>query len=602
MLHLSTKNTSFLNIYKSLRQRGIRNSGFFLNLFDEDLEFVDPHDPNLDSATKTKIIIEIRRNPFYFVREVSRIPIAGGSIPFELNLGNLAILFCMFCNLNFTAMLPRQKGKTQGTITGFVWIFHFNTINSDIMFGNKKLEDSKLNLRRFKDQQELIPQWMLRINKRLDQDNITNYRLENTKNNIQVLPAPRSVKEADKLGRGCTIPMLWLDEFAFINLSDVLYKAASPAQLEAARRASTLGRPRFKCFTTTPNDLDSREGQYAKKTFDNAARFKLQMFDWSLKKIEQYIRDNSTNDFIHIQFSYIELGMDKEWYKTQCRALDNDLKTIKREVLLQWTRTADNSVFEEASIEEIERYVKPIKSELPLLNGRYLVNFFEDVDINYQYVIGVDVAGGLGKDFSAITIFDPINFKVVGSFASNKIDTNDYELLIQELVSVYFRNSLLCIERNSYGLVIIQRLVKSDIVDKLYYNVKDKSDTAVIKDIKSQSFSTSLAEHIEYGINTTVSSRNIMMELLRYYIINNPDLFVDENITGEIRTLQYNKGKIEHGPGCHDDRLMSLLMALFAINQNDNYSRFRRTEDQVKNKASGVMMLINANDPDNNIF
>ena len=44
-------------------------------LYDEDLKGVDPHDPNLTKEYKLKIIIESQKNPWYFIREVMRIPV-----------------------------------------------------------------------------------------------------------------------------------------------------------------------------------------------------------------------------------------------------------------------------------------------------------------------------------------------------------------------------------------------------------------------------------------------------------------------------------------------------------------------------------------------
>ena len=73
MIHYNTKNTSFLKIAKILKDKGVQNYAFFLQLYDETLADVDPRDPNLTADQKNRIIIECTKNPWYFLREVCKI-------------------------------------------------------------------------------------------------------------------------------------------------------------------------------------------------------------------------------------------------------------------------------------------------------------------------------------------------------------------------------------------------------------------------------------------------------------------------------------------------------------------------------------------------
>ncbi len=65
-----------------LKRKGIKNYNFFLKLYDEDLlklydedlVGVDPYDEHLTQEYKLKIILECRRNFWYFIREIMRIP------------------------------------------------------------------------------------------------------------------------------------------------------------------------------------------------------------------------------------------------------------------------------------------------------------------------------------------------------------------------------------------------------------------------------------------------------------------------------------------------------------------------------------------------
>jgi hypothetical protein len=53
-----TTNQSFIDMHYFLKQKGIKNNAFFLILYDRDLAGVDPRDPNLSMAMKTKILRE----------------------------------------------------------------------------------------------------------------------------------------------------------------------------------------------------------------------------------------------------------------------------------------------------------------------------------------------------------------------------------------------------------------------------------------------------------------------------------------------------------------------------------------------------------------
>ena len=53
---------------------GIKNNKYMLTLLDKDLAYIDPHDPNLNTFMKSKVLRECKSNFWYFVREVVRIP------------------------------------------------------------------------------------------------------------------------------------------------------------------------------------------------------------------------------------------------------------------------------------------------------------------------------------------------------------------------------------------------------------------------------------------------------------------------------------------------------------------------------------------------
>lgn len=266
---MTTKNKSFLDMHYWLKSKGIKNNKFFLALYDTDLMNVDPRDPRLNTVWKAKVLNECRRNYWYFLREVIRIPDTGGTVgsgvPYKLDRGNLALNFGFTLNWNMFLELPRQFGKTTSALCWYLWVFNFGTTNSEIMFMNKKHDDSKMNLRRLKDLREALPSY-LRMETLIGLDgkklkptsNVETLSHPMNGNKITTKPGANSKAKANGLGRGCTMPIHWYDEYAFILYNKIIYMAATPAFSTASRNAKKNGRPYGILITTTPGEAEQQ--------------------------------------------------------------------------------------------------------------------------------------------------------------------------------------------------------------------------------------------------------------------------------------------------------------------------------------------------------
>ena len=74
-----TKHASFIKMAMVLKDLGIKNNKFMLALYNPKLKGVDPYDPDLDTETQLMIIKEIKINPWYYLREVVRVPSQGAT-------------------------------------------------------------------------------------------------------------------------------------------------------------------------------------------------------------------------------------------------------------------------------------------------------------------------------------------------------------------------------------------------------------------------------------------------------------------------------------------------------------------------------------------
>ena len=64
----ATRNKYFLDLYKYLKSKRIKNNKFMLKIYDTELISIDPFDLNLSESDKQKVLDEIEKNFFYYVR------------------------------------------------------------------------------------------------------------------------------------------------------------------------------------------------------------------------------------------------------------------------------------------------------------------------------------------------------------------------------------------------------------------------------------------------------------------------------------------------------------------------------------------------------
>jgi len=319
-----------------------------------------------------------------------------------------------------------------------------------------------------------------------------------------------------------------------------------------------------------------------------AAKFDEKFYDWydwvkrDSSRIVDYIEDNSANNFVYIEFSYKELGKNEKWFKKQCKELEGDMLLVKREILLEWTYASNVSPFSEEQLSCIEAYA----SAKPLYNKIYMDNYAIDVIIppknlfGKNWIISIDVGGGLGIDGSAFTVIDPASMMPIMKFNNNVISIPDFAVLIENFVNEYIPNAVIIPERNNAGISLIQILQKSSVEKNLFYEVRKKEAEKVVE---QKSIFNEITKNKKvkrqtrvYGVTTSTASRDIMINQILFMIVNDrPELINNMELFQNIRTLYRNpRGKIEHQTGFHDDLLFSYLIGLYALLYSNSINKF----------------------------
>ena len=163
ILQDNTTNLTFLRVSKVLKMMGVKNHHFMLSLFDPVLKNVNPHDVNnITPELATRIWMECRRNIWYYLREVVRIPMSGGeSVPYEATRGNIALTWCYYNDLDIGLVQPRQTGKTIGTQSIMSHQMYFQGYNFDIAMYTKDQTLLQDNVMRLKDIKDAHPPYLI---------------------------------------------------------------------------------------------------------------------------------------------------------------------------------------------------------------------------------------------------------------------------------------------------------------------------------------------------------------------------------------------------------------------------------------------------------
>lgn len=591
----TTNNISFLQTASDLHNLGIKNNMFFLRIYDRDLVGVNPYDPGLSKSQIEAILGECFINPYYYLREIARIPEQGGSVgigagsPFILHRGNLAAAFCFTHCIDFYLLLPRQCFKTHSVIAILLWSYLFGITNAQFNFMNKGQKDADSNLAKFKGQKAVLPIWMQQKFNFIDSvdgekkivkgtDNIRTIKNPVTGNWIESKPSARTEEAADGIGRGNTAPIQWSDESEFTQYIGTIIMAAGPAYVRAAETANRNNSFHCRIFTTTPGNIDSAPVESIGPTINNSAPFSEHFYDMKNEEIIEYMNRRSDNGIAYIEFSYKQIGMDDNYFREMVKVLEHNKTKIKREVLLQRIRGAADSPFDEEDLDAINDNRKDPIAEI-MIQKYYSLYVYDEIHKEYPYIVAVDPSTGLGvnSDNTAINIIDPFDLRAIATLKTPYADAVDTAKIVVEIINKYTPKAMLVIERNSLGSGVIAILSRLPVAANMYYDsTKLLGETGEDKLNKKGYLDSSPESRRYWGVTTVEKNRTIMTkEMLTYMVKNHKERFISRELIDDINNLYMKpNGRIEARPKQHDDVIMSYLIGCYAYEYGKNIERW----------------------------
>ena len=585
-LDTKTKNTDFIKMYNILRAKGVKKErcSFFLKVYDAGLIGVDPLDPNLSRDMQKRVIAEVSINFWYFLRECVRFRAPGGSIPCQLNLGNLAYYYSKLMCLDVIIELPRQFGKTGGAALFTLWASMFVLSETEVGMANKSAENLVKDIADMKTIIRNLPSY-LRL---YDPDDATTgnnnareifMRIKNLR--IRSFVSGRSQVDANTRARGFSFPLGWLDEAPFMPQFKAFFLAFIPSMSKQKKLAKKNKVVYGLTLSTTSGTLTDPDQNFFKTSLiDNAAPFSVGMFNFTTRlELIEFINRNaggykSDDDIsvsmVYIRFDYRQLGAGKAYYDQACKDAHYDEDAINKDILLRWVEYSRISPFNRLHIERLDQYADDIKFTL-MVDDYYPLNFYRIIrDFDFTYLMCIDISrgGGENSDSSSITIHDPRNLEVVAEFTSNIIDIPQLEFLIVEIGTKIFPNCCIVPEVNGLGNGLVQNLAyNDDIVSRLFH---EKMDTSVINKPVIKTYKQ--LKPIDFGFLSVYTAKNNKMDIMYKDIIADAiahdfKLLHSRKLIEQIGTLEKNSktGKIGAALGCHKDNISSFVIGRYAL-------------------------------------
>ncbi len=590
-----TKNESFKRVVSLFSEMGVENCLFPLTLMQPELQGLDPFDENLTETQKTLIGIECKYNPWYFLREVVRIPPVAGPHPvsYRANRGNIALTWAFLSNIDIALIQPRQTGKSVSTDCLMVWLVQIALDNTMVNMITKDHTLRTANIERLKKIRDYLPPY-LRYVRKDDSDNQHELTCNALGNIYRTGVAQNSESTANNLGRGLTSPVAHIDEGPFIKFIDITLPAALAAGTAAREEAMRNGRPYGNIFTTTAGKKDDRSGKFMYNWITGGACWNEAFYDAkNVKDLEDLVARNCSGrkTIINATFSHRQLGYTDEWLYKTIATVGATGEAADRDFFNVWTSGTQSSPLSTKLNEIIRESEIEIKHN-EISRDNYIVRWFLEEDEIGQYMdegyfaLGLDTSEAIGRDSIGGVLIDLRDLSTVGAFTVNETNLIRFSKFLAEFLIKYPKVTLIP-ERKSTGQMIVDNLLlilpRYDIDPfKRIYNVIVDRATEFKEEYKlicqpmstrSREFYDKLKKH--FGFTTTGGSRNTLYStVLQNAAKNAGHLVRDKTLSMEIRGLVVKNGRIDHDASGHDDMVIAWLLGNWFVTLSKNLQHY----------------------------
>ena len=597
IIDTSTKNYTFLRMVGVLEKMGIKNNMFFLYLKHPELVNYDPHhltDPSME--LRLLILDETKTNPWYFFREIVRMPSAGGDpIKYILNRANLALMWLFLVGVNLFITIPRQTGKSAGIAAILDWLIYFVYSNATIGLFAKDNDLVLESISGFKNIRNGLPKWMLSLTPQ-DTDNKEGISYAALNNTYKTFIAKPEIVAAKKQGRGeRTACQIW-DEFAFYKNNHLSYPAATAAADTAQRQVRDLGLPTANIIATTAGRISEPSGAYAYGIKQGCLRFTERLYDMQdVASLKDMVKQNSLNRMVYIEFSHKQLGFDDEWLKE--RSIGKPRDVFEMDYLNIWQLGTETSIVPAELLDKLtasQREPVEFTQTGPLTVKWYIERSIIEQPENKRkaYIVGLDTSDNVGQDFTTMVIADPTDLTIIATCRCNVANFVHVVNCVIEVMKM-LPNCVLIPERNKNGAVLIDILI--DYMLKQGENPFKRIYNTFIQDFCDRTPSLNNIDLSDgsnrkrFGFNTSSSndSRNTLYGRVLVTMLGHmASRLFDIDLATEIKGLVVRNGRVDHPAGCHDDLCVAMLLCGYFAFFGKNHYMYGIPSDEILRNVS----------------
>ena len=473
--------------------------------------------------------LKCAENPVYFIREYIRIvSLDEGIIPFSMYDFQEEMVQKFHDHRFNIAKLPRQSGKSTIVTAYLLWYVLFND-NVNVAILANKAATAREMLGRLQLSYENLPKW---LQQGILQWNRGSLELEN---GSKILAASTSASAV----RGMSFNIIFLDEFAFVpnHIAEQFFSSVYPT--------ISSGKSTKVIIISTPHGMNMFY-----KLWHDAER--------------------DANNYIPTEVHWSQVpGRDDKWKEQTIR--NTSEQQFRVEFDCEFLGSVDTLI--SPSKLRVMPYEDPIKQNRGLA-------IYENVQEEHNYIITVDVARGIGGDYSAFCVFDTttIPYKMVARYKNNEVKPIVLPNIIVDVAKNYNGAYILC-EVNDIGGQV------ADIIqyDLEYENLLMAAMRGRAGQQLGQGFS---GKKTQLGVKMSTAVKQVGCSNLKALIEDDKLTIQDYDTIAELTTFIQKGNSFQAEDGCHDDLAMCLVMFAWMAMQeyfkemHDNDVRARIYADQ----------------------
>ena len=424
--------------------------------------------------------------------------------------------------------MPRQTGKSTTVVS---YLLHYAVFNDSVNIGilaNKAATAREL-LGRLQTAYENLPKWM---QQGIIAWNKGSLELEN---GSKILAASTSASAV----RGMSFNILFLDEFAFVpnHVADSFFASVYPT--------ITSGKNTKVIIVSTPHGMN-----HFYRLWHDAEKRK--------------------NDYIPTDVHWSEVpGRDLEWKEQTIK--NTSEQQFKVEFECEFLGSIDTLIS--------AAKLKSMVYDDPITRNAGLDVYKEPIE-DHTYVVTVDVARGVDKDYSAFCVCDTTTFPytLVAKYRNNSIKPILFPNIIRNVAKAY-NQAFILVEVNDIG----DQVASIIHMDLEYENILMCSMRGRAGQVVGQGFS---GKKTQLGVKMSKTVKKIGSLNLKALLEDDKLIVSDLDVISELTTFIQKSGSFEAEEGCNDDLAMCLVIFAWLVQQDyfkemtDNDVRKKIYEDQ----------------------